>query len=576
MPDVSPVLNAHITPFSLDHSYQLTGSYVNKKAPRVRNVKSRIRTMPDLVFTKTNRGDVNLRNVLVSVDGNIAMPEYSENTDELFVKNGAYLLRGTDGPDQNIVFLDFSDMISDGTTISKTYFHKCAPDLIIGHDEKVEIYHNDTVAIDTLLSRNILFWKTAILTIRLSVPTNKVKEGQCQIPLLCFAGRLFFPNIDQLTYYRFTSGDNDYVHIDFTIDLKLLSRIVAANLQHGGIFYGRNKIYHVAITYALSNLFTERVSNISHSTEEWRAIEYMCKADIPFVTLLTMDRPTRISRINPIMPLNDGDLLFPENSKGILIHALTREITDYGKKKYANYTFVETAPAKELFVSRTGRSTLHLSTKNQFVTMKSGGPQMATFFPAGTTFRYSVQDGNCIVARGPDGVIYAKSNDDPFVKLNENDFETRAITDIPTPFEERMTIDPNISIIVIDGEIQYVSYNAQQSQSNRSYFRVLPYTSDQLRWEVYESQLEIPDGMRYQNVMWRNNPVLFADGFNRVEPGFNIKNPEKYFMVDISYVSKVKDETDVELIDDNKNPDRPVKVIEYKYLKNTLKMKEVN
>ena len=571
MSDTSPTLDGHINPFSLDHSKLLTGSYVNKKAPRIRNVKSRMRTLPDLVFSKTEFGGVDLKNVLVSVDGNFAMPEYSEQSDELFVKNGAYLLRGTEGPDQNVVFIDFSDMIAEGTTLRKAYLHECSPDLFFNGSETISIYHNDLPAVDTLLSRNILFWKSTTATLRFSVKADNLKEGQCQVPLFCFAGRIFFPGMDEFTYYGFEKDKQNYIHIDFTIDLKLLSRIVASNLQHGGVFLGRGSLYHVVITYALSNIFTARNLNVSHSTEEWRAIEYMCKADIPFVTLLTLDRPAKFTKINPVMALNDGDMLFPADSHGLLIHSLTREVTDYNRIKYPSYTHVETTPPDPIYLSQTGQAALHLNRSSAYVAQKDGGEDIDAFFPAGTTFQYSAQDGNCIIARGPEGAIYARSSQNPFVMRDATHYYECSIDDIPTPYEEVMTMDQNKSIIYINGKAEYVSINAKQSQGARIYRKVVEHTSDTLRWTVYESLLEIPDSLRYQNLMWKADPVLFSDEYNRCSPGKNIKDPEKYFMLDIEYVKKEPDIPEPEFHDENEEPDIPVKTIEYQHLKNKLK-----
>lgn len=510
-----------VTTFSLDHHNYVTGSYLNKKAPYIRNVKTRIRTMPDLVFTKTNKGDIDFENIIVSIDGNVGFPEYDITTDELYVKNGAYFLRGTNGPDQNIVFMDFSGLVKKGSTLIHKYFHKCAPELIIGEGENVEIYNNNLGVTETLLSRDVGWWKQVSTTIKFDIPLNDIPFDDTveYVPLVCFGGRLFFPNIDKLKYKQTIYLDNNSksmrVSISLQVDLDLLSRIVASNLQHAGIFLGNSSFYHVAVTYALSNIFTANAANIPTSTDEWRAIAYLCKADIPFVTLIPVDKTFSISRIQPVMHLHDGEMIFPVRSNGILVMKQTKEIMDYNIREYTDNTLIETAPRKALYLTERGQAVAHMNRTRGPVTQIDGSADIDTIFPKNASITYSTIDGDCYVVRSHEGVIIAKST--------------------PTSQE-------------------------------------VPYTNANLVWTIYETKIEIPDSMRYHDIVSENKKDLTVDGRNTVATGINIKNINECYMLDIIFAGEKS--TLVEepsMIDPNQNPERPVHTIEYQRIIDPIK-----
>ena len=514
--------------YSLDHYDYVTGSYLNKKAPYIRNIKSRIRVMPDLVFTKTGKEDVNFENTLVSVDGNLGFPEYDPTTDELYIKNGAYFLRGTSGPDQNIVFMDFSDMIKPGTKIINKYFHECAPELIIGDKDNIELYHNETGALGTLFSRQIGWWKQATAAIRFTVPLTNIDIDNTieYVPLVCFGGRLFLPGIDNVDYNQYIYNKNNvattHVKVTLKLDLNLLSAVVASNLKHAGIFMGNSSFYHASISYVLSNIFTANVANIPMSTDEWRAIAYLCKADIPFVTLLPMNRAFAFSKINPSMTLHDGEFIFPFNSRGILFSEQTKEIMDYNVKDYTKTTVIETEPRKALYLSQRGQSASHLNNTQTTTIQIQGRADIKEFFPPTAEFKYSQLNGYCYIVENADGVIIAKSN---------------SVTDS------------------------------------------VPYTSASLIWTIFQTQLEIPDSLRYTDIVSEQNQKLVVDGVNIEDVGINIYDWKKHYLIDIIYAGKKSTlANSISVIDDpNQNPDTPiVHTIEYERIIDPIRKKGTN
>lgn len=512
----------HVSIFGLDHTDQVTGSYLNKKSPYVRNIKSRIRTMPDLVFTKTAKATINFENTLVSVDGNLGYPEYDPTTDELYVKNGAYFLRGTPGPDQNIVFMDFSDMIKSGTSIIKKYFHECSPDLIIGEGDEVTIYHNDIGAVETLLSRDVAWWREVDTTIKFTVQLkDKLADPEVQyVPIVCFGGRLFLPGIDKIDYHQYFKADGGVyypnVEVSIKVNLDLLSAIVASNLQHAGIFMGNSSFYHASITYALSNIFTSNPANIPMSTDEWRAIAYLCKADIPFVTILPMDKQYAFTKIEPTMSIHDGELIFPYRSRGLLFSKQTKEIIDYNVKDLTSTTMVETEPRQALYLSQRGQAVAHLGKVQGPVTQIQGAADIADFFPVDAEFTYSTLDGNCYTVKTPGGVLLAKSS------------ETTAS---------------------------------------------VPWTSANLVWNIYQTQVEIPDSMRYHDIVSQKVDTLVKDAYNHVQTGVNIHDRTKCYLLEMCYAGKnspLVEELE-ELVDETEEPDIPVHTVEYRRIIDPIK-----
>ena len=511
----------HIVPFSLDHANYVTGSYLNKKAPFIRNIKARIRTMPDLVFTKTNEGDISFQNTLVSVDGNFGYPEYSEATDELYIKNGAYFLRGTVGPDQNIVFLDFSDMIAPDTIMESYYFHECCPELLIDTKDGVELYHGDTPVVDTLLDRSINFWKDSDVTINFSIPVATIPSEQDYLPLVCFGGKLFMPGIDDVNHFVCQNNGKDYLHISLHLDIEELTRIVAANLQHAGIFVGKSSFYQVAVTYILSNIFTARAYNIPESSDEWRAIAYLCKADIPFVSVLTTDKQYAFMTTDPFMKLHDGELAFPTGSRGFLMNLQTKEILDYNRIVYADHDRIETEPRKALYLSQPGCMASSLNPGRMYATQMQSNAHIEDYFAPGTTFTFSEQDGNCWVARGADGIIIAKS-------------------DVTTSD--------------------------------------VPYTDTSITWTIYETPLYIEDSMKQHAIMTERDIPLFKDNYNRIPFSRNIRDNQQSVLVDIIYTGKKSSLTEKlnPIDEESENPDIPVHTIEYQNIKNPVRIaKEV-
>ena len=578
--------------FSLHHSFQVNGDYVNKKAPAIRSKPSRIKQMPDLVFSKTDKSEVSFEHTLVSIDGNLGYPEYSAQNDELFIKNGAHFLRGTENPDQNIVFTDFYHMFPEGYKLQSVYFSDCAPELFLQQGDHIELYSNDNGVVDTLLNRDIAFWKQSHITLKFAVPfTPHAEHRSNYIPLICFGGKLFLPGLDDITSYRIEVDDQSYLVVQFIVDLDLLVRIASVNLQHAGIFLGASSIYHVAIGYLLSNVFTTKEYNIPHSSEEWRALEYVRKSDIPFVSIITTDYLYDVARIDPIVDMHDGDLKFPANSRGLLINGLTREIVDYTRVDYAESTMITTTPEKPLFVSKPEGPAPHMNNmiKNatgtklvedtsRIVQTISLGSDIYTFFPPDAVIKFSLVEGVRYVVRSASNfVVYGKSNPEPFERDDASNYISYSWDSIGAVEADVEWDAVNGAACVSVDDVIYVAQNAFNGASHKAvtsltWRKVLPVTNRTITWFIYETLLEIPDGMRYNNVIWQKDPVLYKDSHNRYFAGEQLKDTSKYFLLDFVYAGENSDLGLVPAGPENEgNAEDPVLTVEYEAIRARLK-----
>ncbi len=349
--------NINNRPFVCSYNYSdyVTAEYVNMSAGKIRNKYTRRTTLPDLVFKAKKSNTIFLENTLVSVNGVVGYPYYNEETKELYVKNGAHMLRDTSLTDQNIVFIDFTKYLPDDRNdirLSTYKLHECSPDILIKKDEDIWLISNPAKGVlESYLTRDILFWQKASFSMRFAVPI--LDEDYEQIPLLCFGGRLFFPGYDDINYYQINTDTGRKLIVEFNVSLNTLARILASNLQHAGIFYGLNTIYRATIGLIISNIYADKSFNYQISSDEWKAIEFATQFDIPFVSILCTDKHTAINPILPLSSLTHNILSFKKGTKGILINHKTREIIDYtGSNSYSDMTTASvTAPITPLYIN---------------------------------------------------------------------------------------------------------------------------------------------------------------------------------------------------------------------------------
>lgn len=364
--------------YGLNYTNKVTAEYTNINYPSMRNKKNRRKSSPDLVFTKLKGQDIDLANTIVSVNGIVGLPIYNSNRKELFVKNGAYMLADAHYTDQNITLLDFSKLFPNNSSVKLlTYkLSDCAPDLFFEMKEDgsspvtlTSITGSTTSngytraslksTLETFIDRGINFYRQAWIVVSFSIPIEA--NNYEKIPILCIGGRLFFPNVDDLTYTTVLGEEQKRMKIEFKVSLDTLEKILAANLQHTGVFFGLTSSYRLSIGYIISNMFTDKEYNYKFSSDEWKAITYATKLDIPFVSLIQTDKYVSIENVFPIGNTKENALRFIKSAKGILTNGKTREIVDYTSEQDDGDLVSLITPQNPLFISELEGIVNHIS-----------------------------------------------------------------------------------------------------------------------------------------------------------------------------------------------------------------------
>lgn len=366
--------------YGLNYTDYVSVAYTNIKFPHIRNKYDRRKSLPDLVFTKNKGKNINLENTLVSVNGITGLPIYDSNKKELYIKNGANMLRDAHYTDQNIVLMDFSKLLPEGVKLQTHRLYNCAPDLYfkmiqlennkvqnpvtltsitgstIGEQKYATLKHT----LETFLDRSIDYQRRVDFGISFSVPIEN--NGYEKIPLLCLGGRLFFPSVDNLTYS--TSEDKKYLHVIFEVPITVLEKILAANLQHNGVFYGFTSIYRLSIGYIVSNLFTNKELNAKFSSDEWKIIANTTALEVPFISIIQTEKHVEIDEVEQYSTKNEKTICFPKFAHGILINKKTREIVDYTARPEDDIVNVSITPQNSLYISELEGSMHHKDKEN--------------------------------------------------------------------------------------------------------------------------------------------------------------------------------------------------------------------
>lgn len=375
--------------YSLNYTNYVTAAYTNIKTPNIRNKINRKKSLPDVVLTKVKGRDIDLENTLVSVNGIVGLPVYDSDTKELFIKNGANMLRDAHRTDQNVVLLDFSKILPKDTKLITRKLYECDPDLYFEETVPDYVTHDDIHGsnwayqspvtltsltssetstggkmvllkhtLETFLDRRIDYQRRVkfVISFSVEVPNNEFEK----IPVLCLGGRLFFLYIDDLTYTPIIDGTTRRLKIVFKVDINTLEKILAANLQHNGVFYGFTSIYRISIGYIISNIFTNKEYNAKFSSDEWKVINQTSKLDIPFISIIQTDKHVAIDRIDQYSTENEKTIRFPKFAQGILINGQTREIVDYTAQKKEADVNVSITPQLPLFISSLEGTARHI------------------------------------------------------------------------------------------------------------------------------------------------------------------------------------------------------------------------
>lgn len=582
--------------FSYNYNNYVSAGYVNINAPRIRNKKNRKTTLPDLVFKNLPGSLTDLKNTLVSVNGVVGYPIYDKKSNELFVKNGAHMLRDVRDDDQNIVFLDFSKILPEesSTEIKHWKLSDCHPDVVIRKDDKVILTNGGLVrtnsdgttksylwaknTLETFLNHDVEFWRQFSFTLTFAV---KVEETEySQFPVLCFGGRMFIPGIDNLNYYFIKEEDVKYMVVELSATIPQIVNILASNLQHAGIFYGLSTLYRAAVGYIISNVYTDKSFNWKHSSSEWRAIEYATQFDIPFVTVVQTDKYVSFNKVSPISIIKPNVLRFPRNTQGILFNRKTKEIIDYTRLVRRNDTIVSITPRDPLYISKKEGAVAHINIDGSTTTNLGALSTQARLnvFPSESVFEFSFMLKNCYIARSNvTGKIYGKTVSSPVQKDGLGNNVAYTWSSLNANVEDcQFFVGANTMYLGEKEHPTYIAINASENAdpTTLTWWKVLDIDSSSLQWEVYTTPLEIPDSLRYEQYIWKQDPIVFIDQFNQYHPGELLKDIQAFDIVDILYApltpATIEDDPSI-IKPDDEEPEEPVYTIEYEKVTNKPK-----
>ena len=374
--------------YGLNYTDYVSAAYTNIKFPHIRNKADRRKSLPDLVFTKEKGKDIDLENTIISVNGIVGLPIYDSEKKELYIKNGANMLRDANYIDQNIVLMDFSKLFPEDVKLktyklsdcdADLYFEETVPEYVVsdetygsnwayqapvtftsitGSTTGTQKYATLKHTLETFLDRRIDYQRQVDFCISFSLPIDN--NDYEKIPILCLGGRLFFPYIDNLSY----TTDKGRLKVVFKTKIDTLEKILAANLQHNGVFYGYTTLYRISIGYIISNIFTDREYNAKFSPDEWKIINNTRSLDIPFISIIQTKKHVEIDKVEQYSTKNEKTICFPKSAHGILINGETREIVDYTARKEDDIINVSITPQTELYISSLEGTTRHKDKNN--------------------------------------------------------------------------------------------------------------------------------------------------------------------------------------------------------------------
>lgn len=153
------------------------------------------------------------------------------------------------------------------------------------------------------------------------------KGAKIGIPVLCLAGRMFYPVLDNLELFRTVDGYGVFFSISrVTLEGIFLNNLMAQNPSWRGFNMG-----FVNLDEFLDDIFTE-----NHLTNTDPKKDSM----ISFVAMIETEEDMYASTTKSISSFDRGIIRFPAKSYGMLVNKHTREMKDYVRIPYKSETHV--------------------------------------------------------------------------------------------------------------------------------------------------------------------------------------------------------------------------------------------
>ena len=603
---------------SFGYSRQLEGSYTSVEAPHIRNLSHRRIHLPDLVFTKTNDNEMNFENTLVSVDGVFCYPVYSPSTDELYACNGARFLKNTtDSNSLNILLMDFSKL----GTLTHYKLSECKQELIIKNGTEIYQYVNPGPATTLHIDPATEIWKDAQYTMKFALPEGATNG----VPLLSLAGRLFIPGLDDL----FTYEKDGRIWVEFHITSNILDNIIASNLQHQNLFFNKSDMFRIVLSYVFCNIFIDQAYRYDEGTSTWLAIQFYMDQVIPFISILSTDKPFMVNRTDPCTVFGKGKIIFPKDSRGLLMNNRTREFIDYTRVPYKDQLLVTYTVQNPLFVQIREGSGIN---NDKLVSKPITYDELMFEAPNNLDIEYVPSERryklftyaviNELTGAKQATSLYGESQEEPVEREAVEGgtiavgytFDELGVDDLRDAYEDEYCnrIDyrdeygnliecfkigyhnvsgrwiiwdnlTNLPYAESDVDDDPVDEETTQSYKNLTWYKVLPYSDEKIVWYRTADGTRVnTDSNSVDRMGWSSIPAVYSDAHNRFNVGEFVKDPHHYSLISVCMPG---DNGDNNLLDYEDNPEAqadpgddlshpmvPVLTAEYERVKDKIKI----
>jgi len=276
----------------------------------------------DLVITKELEKPFSSKDTIASSRGVVC---YSTYTDSTYVLHHGRHIHNTDNkPLRDISFLDFSEL----GTLTKYKLSDCEQLFVTGDNNKLYSRVVDTTTISRYMKSAVAFksYSKTSINVACMLPVG-AKAG---VPIMCFAGRLFFPGFDKIDLFR-RDSDGRY-GIIFSINRVILESILSVNLARQNPTTAGIKLEQINLKSFLDNIFTDR----STVTLDPNVDDYT----IPHIILLDTPWKLYLEASYQVCNFDNNTILFPKRSQGMLINRLSRDIVHHTHIKYDSKTLI--------------------------------------------------------------------------------------------------------------------------------------------------------------------------------------------------------------------------------------------
>lgn len=269
----------------------------------------------DLHIRQDRNGFFTPENTLASYSGVVC---YSSVRDGKYILEEANVISNPDKKDfRDISFLDFTEL----GNLHKYKLRDCSPLFINGLESSQQYIINKEAYV-----RSAIPFKAYNKT-KIHISFLLPEDAVIGVPILCLAGRLFFPEYDQLRTFR----QGSKLGIIFSISRGILEQLISVNLARKKYATTGLNQYPINLDSFLVNLFSSGSSSV------------MPSFDIPHIIILDSPWKLYLESSEQISNFPRGIIRFPRRSQGMLVNKISRDIVHHTLIRYDSETHVTVA-----------------------------------------------------------------------------------------------------------------------------------------------------------------------------------------------------------------------------------------